>query len=468
MSLFSNLAVGSQALLSFQKGISSVNKNMTNVSTDGYKREIPIFSDLPNGGVNFSEAKRVYDDRLFNRLLDTNQENSYYQELSSNLQEIEKTFSDTTGTGFSDALNEFFNSMNDIITAPDNLAARDSFLSKTQTLIGRIRDSYESLSSMKTTNSQSIQDSINTLNDKLHALAKINRSIKTNQNNQETLNSMLNQRDVLLQDISSLIDTKVRFNSDHTVDLFSAKGHALVLYDKNFKVEYQTSQKDETVDDGSNTLTYTKSVSHVLINGVDLTDDFKSGKIGAKIQTEKRVDELIKRLNTFTFKFANEVNSVQTNGYDLNSNQGKNLFINENSNDTSNIDASNIKLNFLDPKLVAASDNKDELQSNNENIKNMQDLKNKTFSILDNQSFNEYYNSSIVAKIGFDTSHINNLFEEKSTLFNSLKEKLDNLSGVNMDEELIELTQLQKSYQASARIITVTNEMLDSVMGLVK
>ena len=464
MSLFSNLAVGSQALLSFQKGISSVNKNMTNVSTDGYKREIPIFSNLPNGGVNFSEAKRVYDDRLFNRFINTNQEKSYYEELSSNLQEIEKTFSDTTGTGFSNALNDFFDSMNDIITAPDNLAARESFLSKARTLVGRIRDSYEALNNIKTTNSQSIQDSINKLNDKLHTLAKINRSIKTNQNDQETLNSLLNKRDVLLQDISSLIDIKVRFNHDHTVDLFSAKGHALVLYDKNFKVEYRTGE----------TTTDPDTLSHVFINGLDLTDNFKSGKIGAKIETEKKVDELIKRLNTFTSNFANEVNNVQTNGYDLNSEnstedkKGENLFINENSNDTSNIDASNIKLNFLDPKLVAASDNKDELQSNNKNIKNMQDLKNKTFSILDNQSFNEYYNSSIVAKIGFDTNHINNLFEEKSALFDTLKEKLDNLSGVNMDEELIELTQLQKSYQASARVITVTNEMLDTVMGLVK
>ena len=465
MSLFSNLAVGSQALLSFQKGISSVNKNMTNVSTDGYKREIPIFSNLPNGGVNFSEAKRVYDNRLLNRMIDTNQEKSYYQELNSNLQEVEKTFSDTTGTGFSDALNDFFDSMNDIITAPDNLAARDSFLSKAQTLVGRIRDSYETLNNIKTTNSQSIQDSINKLNDKLHTLAKINRSIKTNQNDQETLNSLLNKRDVLLQDTSSLIDTKVRFNSDHTVDLFSAKGHALVLYDKNFKVEYRTGETTKDPD----------TLSHVFINGVDLTDNFKSGKIGAKIETEKKIDELIKRLNTFTSNFANEVNSVQTNGYDLNLKKGKNLFKNENINDdskdASNIDASNIKLKFLDPEKVAASDNKDdknELHSNNNNIKKMQDLKNKTFSNLNNQSFNEYYISSIVTKIGSDTNHINNLFEEKSALFDTLKEKLDNLSGVNMDEELIELTQLQKSYQASARVITVTNEMLDTVMGLVK
>ena len=36
-----------------------------------------------------------------------------------------------------------------------------------------------------------------------------------------------------------------------------------------------------------------------------------------------------------------------------------------------------------------------------------------------------------------------------------------------MDEELIRLTQLQRSYEASARIITVTDELLQTVMGLV-
>ena len=467
MSLFSNLSIGSQALLSFQKGISTVNKNMTNVSTEGYKREIPTFSNFPTQGVNFAEAKRVYDDRLFNRMIDVNQQNSYYEELGSNLGEIEKIFSDNLGTGFGDALNEFFNSMNDIITSPDSLAARDSFLAATQTLVGRIRDSYSALNDIKTTNQQSIQDNIRNLNDKLHALAKINKTIKTSQNNNEALNTALNQRDQLLKDISGFIDTKVRYNSDNTVDLFSAKGHALVLYDKNFNLDFKTVQENVTLTDSSDTLTYTKKSAHILINGADLTNEFKSGKIGAKIETDKKTDEYIQKLNSFAFKFAKEVNSVQTNGYDLNGNSGDNLFINENTNNATNIDASNIKLNFLDPNKVAASNNAAELQSNNENIKDMQKLKETTFSFLDNQSFNEYYNSSIVAKIGFDKNHTDNLYEEKSGLLESIQNKIDSLSGVNMDEELIELTQLQRSYQASARIISVTDELLQTALGLV-
>ncbi|WP_187646971.1 flagellar hook-associated protein FlgK [Nitrosophilus labii] len=469
MSLFSNLSIGSQALISFQKGINVVNKNMTNVYTEGYKREIPTFSNFPTAGVDFDEAKRVYDDRLLNRLIATNQEKSYYETLNSNLGDIEQIFNDINGNGFGETLDNFFYSMNDVITSPDNLASRDSFLYASQTLTGRIRESYEELSNIRENNQKSIQYDIDQLNDKLQSIAKINENIKMNQNNDSALNNSLNERDKLLNEISGYIDTKVVFNSDGTVDLFSAKGHALVLYDKSFSLSFKTEPQTVSITDPDtgDILTYTKNLSQILINGNNLTQEFQRGSLGGKLATEKGLDETIYNLNIFTFKFANEINSIHSSGFDLNGNAGENLFINENSLNTTNIDASNIKLNISDPSKVAASDSTTDTHSNNENMKTMLNLKENSFTFLQNQTFNEFYNSSIVADIGLKKNHIDNLFNEKNSLYESTKAKLEEISGVNMDEELIRLSQLQRSYEASARIITVTDELLQTVMGLV-
>ncbi len=469
MSLFSNLSIGSQALMSFQKGIDVANKNMTNVYTEGYKREVPVFSNFPTQGVDFAAAKRVYDDRLLDRYIQTNQNRSYYESYSSSLSSMEQVFNDISGTGFAGALDNFFLSMNDVITAPDNLASRDSFLYAAQSLTGRIRDSYEALQNQKETNHQSIKDNVSELNDKLKSLASINQTIKNSIGNDSTYNSALNQRDLLLEEISSLVDTKVRFNADGTVDLFSAKGYELVLYDKASTLSVKTEQQNVTVTDPDtgDTLSYNIFETRVSINNVDLTSEFTKGKIGAKLQYEKDLDESIKSLNTFTFKFAREVNSIQTAGFDLNGNAGIELFANENGG-TANIDASNIILNFDDPALVAAATDPTNIQSDNVNIKNLQNLQDMTYAVLNNQSFNEYYNSQLVAKSGLKKSHADNLFAENDALLESINTKMEELSGVNMDEELIRLTQLQRSYEASARIITVTDELLQTVLGLVR
>ena len=44
----------------------------------------------------------------------------------------------------------------------------------------------------------------------------------------------------------------------------------------------------------------------------------------------------------------------------------------------------------------------------------------------------------------------------------------DSLSGVNLDEEVTTLIQVQKAFDASARIITVTDRMLDTLLGIVR
>jgi len=50
----------------------------------------------------------------------------------------------------------------------------------------------------------------------------------------------------------------------------------------------------------------------------------------------------------------------------------------------------------------------------------------------------------------------------------SLQNQRQAISGVNTDEELISMIKFQRAYEASAKVITTTNQMLDSLMGLIR
>ena len=62
--------------------------------------------------------------------------------------------------------------------------------------------------------------------------------------------------------------------------------------------------------------------------------------------------------------------------------------------------------------------------------------------------------------------NISNKKESAQTLFKSISNEYYSLSGVNIDEELINLEKYQRGYQASAKVITTINQMLDALFNI--
>jgi flagellar hook-associated protein 1 len=58
--------------------------------------------------------------------------------------------------------------------------------------------------------------------------------------------------------------------------------------------------------------------------------------------------------------------------------------------------------------------------------------------------------------------------DAKEALSQRLSEKLSNATGVNIDEEMSQLVELEHSYEASARLIKVIDDMLASLLAAVR
>ncbi len=65
-----------------------------------------------------------------------------------------------------------------------------------------------------------------------------------------------------------------------------------------------------------------------------------------------------------------------------------------------------------------------------------------------------------------ETQNISNKKEITQTLFTSIQNEYYSISGVNIDEELINLEKFQRGYQANAKVITTINQMLDALFGI--
>jgi len=76
--------------------------------------------------------------------------------------------------------------------------------------------------------------------------------------------------------------------------------------------------------------------------------------------------------------------------------------------------------------------------------------------------------STLSTQYGSDVSTATQQQQYRQAEFDSLSAQRQAFSGVNVDEELVAMIKFQRAYEASAKVISTTNTMLDSLMGLIR
>ena len=71
-----------------------------------------------------------------------------------------------------------------------------------------------------------------------------------------------------------------------------------------------------------------------------------------------------------------------------------------------------------------------------------------------------------MASLGQSLSSVNSQIDNQAVVENMLSKQRDSISGVSLDEEMTDLIRFQKAFQASARLITTIDEMLDTIVNM--
>ena len=104
--------------------------------------------------------------------------------------------------------------------------------------------------------------------------------------------------------------------------------------------------------------------------------------------------------------------------------------------------------------------------SDNRNALGMARLQDMDIMLGGNASLEELY-SRMVSDIGVKTHHAEINLEAQKGLLEHSKAALDEVSGVNLDEEAANLIRFQQAYQASAQLITVAKTLFDTLLSAV-
>ena len=82
------------------------------------------------------------------------------------------------------------------------------------------------------------------------------------------------------------------------------------------------------------------------------------------------------------------------------------------------------------------------------------------------QSYNDYY-GAIVRDVGNEVLKSDASFNHQLDMMVQLENQRESVSGVSLDEEMINLIKFQNAYTAAAKMITTADEMMQTVLQMI-
>jgi flagellar hook-associated protein 1 len=461
MSISSLLFTSRDALMSHQMAIDITGGNIANVDTPGYSRQrtdlkaigsVSVTGGTAQIGVLVSRIERIYDNYLESQIVEQNQNTGYSDTMLAGLQNIEVMLDDTQGGGINDQLNAFWSAWENLSNAPTGKVERSALLSAGENLVDSLASYRRNLDTINTDMNRNIADAVTQINSKVDEIKDLNLQIMATTGDKGDSNDLMDKRTQALKELGSWVNINHFDNADGTINIYLANGDPLLqgVLDQNLSVKVNT-------DGHSDVFSYTSATDPV-------NSSLTKGKLGAYSELQNSVvPEYMGYLDDFAQALADRVNEIHSSGFDAYKNTGVDFFeIPDSSNK-----AGTIRVNpaiSADVNRIAASTS---VTGDGENASKLAAVQNELLMNSNTSTLNSFM-ATVVGRIGGEVSTAKTNSDHQTMIMNHLETQRESVSGVSIDEEMIRLIKYQMGYNAAGRLASVVQEMLDTLMDLVK
>jgi flagellar hook-associated protein 1 FlgK len=342
-------------------------------------------------------------------------------------------------------LSGLFNSFQDLSTSPSSITNRQAVIFQAQQLTAQFNQLDQRLTSINGQLNQSVQTDIASANQLLSDIAGLNNQIAGSEAGTGAANDLRDLRQQKIESLSQLVNLQSSTDSQGDANL-SVGGQLLV---SGGSVQDTLQAYDSG---GGQLLVRTASAGTSLT----LTSGSIAGTIDARDGALKSLHDGI---NNLAAQLISQVNTTYRTGYDLNGNTGADFFTGTN--------ASDIGVNAAlanDPSSLQASGVAG-AAGNNQVALALAQMTNTRQGGLGNQTFAQNYNGTIT-ELGTALSSVNSQLSDQQSVQTMLQTQRSAVSGVSIDEEMTNLVTFQRAFQASAHLVSVVDQMLNTVVTL--
>ncbi len=449
--ILTNLLNSAGALSTYTRAFDVIQNNITNANTPGYASQEQSLQ-----AATFDPAHGVGGGVLAGPLIDSRSEfleqdvRSQQQLLgdaqqrASDLSQVQPLFALTNTAGISNDLNNFFNSFSNLSVNPNNAESRRSVIDAAGQVAQSFNQTAKGIAQVSGNVATETTDSVAQVNLLASQIAALNQQFATNPDagKDPGLQAQLHNALESLSSISGYSTIKLR---DGGVNVFLGGQTALILGGQSLKISAGTSSTAATIQDSQ---------------GNDITSQITTGSLGALIKEQNvTLPGYSAQLNALAQSFADQVNGQLAQGVDANGSAPvTNLF----SYDQTNAAASTLAVTNISPDQIAAASAA--APEGNGNALAIAQLA--TAPAANGVTFTEAY-GELGSRIGQDVANARNDQTQAQDLVTQAQQQRSQVSGVDLNAEAAKLLQFQQSYQAIGRLVSVLNDLTQTLINII-
>jgi flagellar hook-associated protein 1 FlgK len=474
-SSFGGIEISKRGIFTQQAALNTAGHNIANANTRGYSRQtVNMVAAAPmeamglmrstvagqmGQGVTFDQVTRIREGFLDKQFTNENKSLGDWTVRQDTLEKLEAIINEPSDTGLRKVMDNFWNSWQELSKQPDSFETRAVVKENALAVTDAFNHAAKQVNDLGSDLNDNVRVKVTQVDSTLKQIATLNDVIFRVEGLGNDANDLRDQRDVLIDDLSKVINLTVQEESSG----------------------YHVRMGNVDLVQGRSAATFTEALVRTSYPA-----DLNSGELnGLLLSTDRYVTGYKNQLNSMVSTMVTAVNDVHKQGYTLQSpvTLGGDFFVpitdfstaaakmTVSTNVTEHLEniATSMKT-FVDPKdgIVKV------VKGNNELALKLADIKNQKYNfdgsgIGNGGSFDEFLRA-VVSEIGVQTQEANRQAENQKILVEQVDSRRQSVSGVSMDEEMANMIKFQHAYNAAARSLTTFDEMLDKVinsMGLV-
>lgn len=461
MSGFSSINTALSALRYNQMAMDVASGNVANVGTEGYVRrtvngvsvgapsQAALWSryDGTGGGVRVGSLDRMADALLDVRARLEHGTQAYLDLRSSVLDRVESGIGEPGDNGVAAAMADFRQGWHHVANDPSSGAARSQLLARANTLTASINAQARNIDNEASDQRAKLQAIVAEVNTVASDLASTNKSIGVAKLNGTDAGSLLDQRDQLAMRLADLTGATGQIDANGRMNV-TLDGVALVDGDKAGTLRISQGVTPTGASDGE-PVTFSIVTPSPTGSIETAVDPGTRGEIGAVTDLlNTTLPTYLDDLNTVVNDLVTAVNALHKGGYGTDGGTDRDFF----SVGATGGAASTLTVAITDIAAIGAS-----------NAPGVNDG-----SIAD--SLGQPYGAEtayqqMVNRFGTDVASARRLAANQGAMTAQIDGAREQLGGVNLDEEMMNLIVHQRAYEAAARVISTIDSVLDTLIN---
>ena len=495
MSSFSSLNLGARAIFAAQRGLDITGQNIANSATPGYSRQrvdqvavggptVPaIWSkyDQTGGGVKVTGISRMRDEFLESRARTAHQASGQLNELQGTYEAVERTIGEPSSTGLKQRMVEFWQSWG---PAGNNLAQapRDVVVERGKAVAEQLNLMGGQLETQWADTRTQLEANITDVNKAAADIATLNRAIRNNVINGLPANELADQRDLLVEKVTTLTGGVAERAEDGVVNVKLGDNY-LVSGQQAGSLKVEGGASSYAAWDGATRTTVGWATG---VGGADTptgavlgpnSDLNPNATMNGQLKALNEIlPSYLTKLDDVATSLATAVNAQQSEGFTAAGDSGADIF--------GFIDPANptvpptsaapdrraaVVLRFTGTQagLAISSVNRNEPDGGGVKALNGDNAKAMAGHVADLGGPDDKFRAVVVA-LGVEASSVYRNQQAATNVAKNADDARDSVSGVSLNEEMTNLMQYQHSFEAAAKFITAVDATIESLLNMTR